>query len=229
MSTAATSGLTGVHRNSTQQGVTVSTDVEDLYSHERDQFVAELAHLSQTQWETPSLCQGWSVRDLCCHLLMPYELSTGRFLSGIVRARMNFDRLADRWVTKDCRSGPQLAAALAVTTAAGFAVPGAGPLAPLAHLVIHSEDVRRPLGLPGAVAAPSAVLVLDDITSGKHSVGADKLSGLRFQATDADWSVGAGPEVSGAASTLLSALNGRGASAAALAGAGAETFRARLG
>lgn len=159
--------------------------------------MADLTRLSQPQWEAPSLCQGWSVRDLCSHLLMPYELSTGRFLGGIVKARMNFDRLADRWVTQDDRSGPQLSAALAATTAAGFAVPGAGPLAPLAHLTIHSEDVRRPLGLPGAVAAPSAVLVLDDVTSGKHSVGADRLSGLRFVATDADWSLGAGPEVAG--------------------------------
>jgi len=206
----------------------VSTDVEDLYSHERDQFMAELAGLSRTQWESPSLCRGWSIRDLCSHLLMPYELSTRRFLGGIVRARLSFDRLADRWVTRDRRSGPDVAVALAQTTAAGFGVPGAGPLAPLAHLAIHSEDVRRPLGLPGAVAAPSAVLVLDDITSGKHSVGGDRLSGLRFVATDADWSLGAGPEVSGTASTLLSALNARGASAAALTGAGAETFRARL-
>jgi len=207
---------------------TDTTDVEDLYTHERDLLVAELADLSQTQWQTPSLCQGWSVRDLCSHLLMPYELSTARFLGGIVRARMSFDRLADRWITQDQRSGPDIAAALAQTTAAGFAVPGAGPLAPLAHLAIHSEDVRRPLVLPGAVAAPSAVLVLDDVTSGKHSIGAEKLNGLRFVATDADWSLGAGPEVCGTASTLLSALNGRGPSAAALTGAGAETFRARL-
>lgn len=204
----------------------MSAALEDLYSHERDHFVADLTRLSQPQWEAPSLCQGWSVRDLCSHLLMPYELSTGRFLGGIVKARMNFDRLADRWVTQDDRSGPQLSAALAATTAAGFAVPGAGPLAPLAHLTIHSEDVRRPLGLPGAVAAPSAVL--DDVTSGKHSVGADRLSGLRFVATDADWSLGAGPEVAGTASTLLSALNGRDPSAAALTGAGAEIYRARL-
>jgi len=206
----------------------MSTDMEDLYSHERDQFVAELASLSQSQWETPSLCHGWSVRDLCSHLLMPYELGIGHFLGGIVKARMNFNRLADRWVTQDYRSGPELSAALALTTAAGFAVPGAGRLAALAHLTIHSEDVRRPLGLPGAVAAPSAVLVLTDITSGKHSVGADRLRGLRFTATDADWSLGAGPEVSGTASALLSALNGRYPSAAALTGAGAKTFRARL-
>jgi uncharacterized protein (TIGR03083 family) len=214
--------------NTTTQRATVSTDVEALYRHERDQFVAELANLSQTQWETPSLCQGWSVRDLCCHLLMPYELGTARFLGSIVKARLSFDRLADQWVTRDRRSGPDLAAALSVTTAASFAVPGAGPLAALAHLSIHSEDVRCPLGLPGAVAAPSAGLVLDDVTSGKHSVGADRLSGLRFVATDADWSLGAGPEVSGTASTLLSALHGRRESAAVLTGAGADAFRARV-
>lgn len=206
----------------------MSTDVDALYRRERDGLVAELTQLSQSQWGSPSLCQGWTIRDLCSHLLMPFELSIGRFLGGMLRARMSFDRLADQWVAEDHRSGPRLTAALEETTAAGFAVPGAGPLAPLAHLSIHSEDVRRPLHLPGAVAAPTAELVLDDVTSGKHSVSADLLRGLRFAATDADWSSGAGPEVRGTASTLLSALNGRRACAAALSGPGADAFRARL-
>ena len=71
-------------------------------------------------------------------------------------------------------------------------------------------------------------MVLNDLTSGKHSVGDVLLHGLRFQATDADWSRGEGPEVSGDVATLLSALNRRRAVAEDLAGAGANEFRSRL-
>ena len=165
---------------------------------------------------------------MCAHLLMPYELGLGSFFVGLVRARFKFDRLADRWAKTDQRTGADLTRAIAETTAAGFAVPGAGELAPLAHLAIHSGDARRPLGLAGRISPEAGSMVLNDLTSGKHSVGDELLSGLRFQATDADWSRGEGPEVRGDVATLLSALNGRRAAAEDLTGAGAVEFRSRL-
>ena len=205
-----------------------TTNVEALYAAERDRFTQELAGLDDAAWQAPSLCEGWTVRDVCAHLLMPYELGLGSFLVGLVRARFNFDKLADRWARTDQRTGAELTRSLAKTTAAGFAVPGAGELAPLAHLAIHAGDARRPLGLAGRISPEAGSRVLNDLTSGKHSVGDDLLIGLRFQATDADWSLGEGPEVSGDVATLLSALNGRGAAADDLTGAGADEFRSRL-
>lgn len=208
-------------------GVT-PTDVEALYTAERDRFAEELAGLDDVAWQTPSLCEGWTVRDLCAHLLMPYELRFASFLVGLVRARFDFDKLADRWARTDRRTGAELTRSIAKTTAPGFAVPGAGALAPLAHLAIHAEDARRPLGLAGGVSPEAGSRVLNDLTSGKHSVGDDLLRGLRFQATDADWSWGKGPEVTGGVATLLSALNGRRAAAEDLTGSGADEFRSRV-
>lgn len=205
-----------------------TTDVEALYAAERDRFAEELVGLADAAWQTPSLCEGWTVRDLCAHLLMPYELGFGTFLVGLLRARFNFDKLADRWATADRRSGAELTRSIAHTTAAGFAVPGAGDLAPLAHLTIHAGDVRRPLGLPGRVSPEAGALVLEDLTSGKHSVGDDLLGGLCFRATDAAWSRGEGAEVRGDVAALLSALNGRDAAADDLTGPGASDFRSRL-
>ncbi|TFD90734.1 maleylpyruvate isomerase family mycothiol-dependent enzyme [Cryobacterium psychrotolerans] len=210
------------------QLVVTTTDVEALYTAERDRFAEDLAGLDDAAWQTPSLCRGWTVRDLCAHLLMPYELGFGSFIVGLAQARFNFDKLADRWARTDRRTGAELTRSIAKTSAAGFAVPGAGELAPLAHLAIHSGDARRPLGLAGRISPEAGWMVLNDLTSGKHSVGDDLLRGLRFQATDADWSRGEGPEVSGDVATLLSALNRRRAAAEDLAGAGADEFRSRL-
>lgn len=203
-------------------------DVEALYTAERDRFAEELAGLNDAAWQTPSLCEGWTVRDVCAHLLMPYELGLGSFFVGLVRARFNFDKLADRWARTDQRTGAELARSIAKTTAAGFAVPGAGELAPLAHLAIHAGDARRPLGIAGRISPEAGSMVLKDLTSGKHSVGDELLRGLRFQADDADWSRGDGPEVSGDVATLLSALSGRRAAAEDLTGTGADEFRSRL-
>jgi uncharacterized protein (TIGR03083 family) len=207
----------------------VVSDIEQLYTEERDRLVAELRGLSSDQWATGSLCAGWSVRDLIAHLLMPYELSVPGLLRRIVPARFSFDRLADRWARADTRTGPQLAAALGATTAAGFAVPGAGELAPLSHLVIHAQDVRQPLDLPARTGNGAAARVLDDITRSKHSVGEGVLGGLRFVATDTDWALGSsGPTVEGPSAVLISALNGRVSSAAILKGDGVAELRNRL-
>lgn len=209
-------------------GATVST-MEQLYTEERDRLVAELRGLDDEQWATPSLCTGWSVRDLTAHLLMPYELTAAGLLRRIVPARFSFDRLADRWAQTDPRGGPELADALAATTAAGFSVPGAGELAPLAHLVTHAHDIRGPLGLPAVCGTEAATRVLDDITQGKHSVGPKILDGLRLVAPDAGWTRGeTGLVVSGSSSVLISALMGRDASVVALDGDGVEELRSRL-
>lgn len=210
-------------------GGTVSSTVEQLYTNERDRLVAELRGLNDEQWATPSLCTGWSVRDLTAHLLMPYELTVAGLLRRIVPARFSFDRLADRWARTDSRTGPQLTAALAATTASGFSVPGAGELAPLSHLVIHAHDIRGPLGLPPVCGAEAATRVLDDITQGKHSVDPEILGALQLVAPDAGWARGdTGPSVSGPSSILANALMGRDASVAALDGDGVNELRSRL-
>ena len=43
----------------------------------------------------PTLCGGWSVKDLVVHLLMPYELSVPRFLGRLAAAGFRFDTMAE--------------------------------------------------------------------------------------------------------------------------------------
>lgn len=209
----------------------MADDITTAYATERDQLVAQLRTLTEPQWATPSLCDGWTVRDVTAHILMPYELRIPRFLAGILRARFGFDRLADRWALADTRTGPQLVDAVAATTADGFNVPGAGENAPLSHLFLHAQDMREPLGLAWTASAASAASgrrVLDDLTQGKHAIDSATTHGLRLEAPDIDWTSGSGAVVTGPAAVLASALMGRIASAGQLKGDGAETLRARL-
>jgi hypothetical protein len=57
--------------------------------------------------------------------------------------------------------------------------------------------------------------------------GKNRSSGLTLRATDADWSAGSGPVVSGPALSLVLAITGRPAALADLSGDGLAALRAR--
>ena len=84
----------------------------------------------------------------------------------------------------------------------------------LDDLFIHAQDIRRPLSLRCPSGSPScdpAVLVaLAQKVSTDPVLGApSRIKGLRLTATDVDWSVGDGEEVTGAAEALILAMSGR--------------------
>lgn len=166
------------------------TSIPDLVSEERNRLIATLTGLTEQQWPMPSLCAGWTVRDVTAHLLMPYEFSVPAFLGKMVGACFSFDRLADRWARRDRRSGQELIAALAATDGAKFNVPGAGEAAPFSHILAHSEDIRHPLGIPSESNLESSNIVLTQLARFANS---DLVDGVRFQSTDTDWISGHGP------------------------------------
>lgn len=46
-----------------------SIDVVDLFPEEREALLNLLATLTPSEWETPTVCAGWSVKDIALHLL----------------------------------------------------------------------------------------------------------------------------------------------------------------
>ena len=206
------------------------TEIDALVDVERRALLAVLEQLDDAQWQTPSLCAGWSVRDLVVHLLMPYELSLPRFLGGLAAAGFRFDAMADRWARRDARSQREVLDALRATAAGRFRIPGAPPEAPLSHLVVHLEDVYRPLGVPDRCSTRSAEIVLDQLTGPRfrRSLPPGLLDGLALSATDADWDLGAGAPVLGSASALITTLAGRSTALDELSGAGAARIRERV-
>lgn len=205
-------------------------EIDTLLQAERDRLVTVLAELDRAGWETPSLCAGWRVRDVAVHLLMPYELSVPRFLVKMAAAHFRFDTLADRWATRDTRSNAHVLDALRATGHGRFRIPGAPPEAPLSHLVIHAQDVYRPLDIDPATDPHAATIVLDQLTSprARRSLTPGLLDGLTLTASDTDWRLGTGPEVVGTAAALITTIAGRRAAVHELTGSGAAQIRERL-
>ncbi|MGY1813958.1 maleylpyruvate isomerase family mycothiol-dependent enzyme [Blastococcus sp. SYSU D00820] len=205
-------------------------DLDTRVAAERTALLAVLDGLGEREWRTPSLCAGWSVRDLVVHLLMPYELTGPRFLALMLRARFDFDRAADRWARADRRSPEEVVAGLRATEGRRFAVPGAPPEGELSHLVIHAQDVYRPLEVPSPTDPESARIVLGQLTGprARRALPTGVLDGRTFVATDTDWRHGEGPEVTGPAAALVSVISGRTAALADLGGDGLAALRTQL-
>lgn len=98
--------------------------------------------------EAPTLCEGWDAHDLAVHVWIrendPLAVS-GAFikpLAGVTEARS--DAVRSRWtfaeLVERIRRGPGLASV--------FAIPGLDELANTGEFFVHTEDVRRPAGLP---------------------------------------------------------------------------------
>jgi uncharacterized protein (TIGR03083 family) len=105
----------------------------------------------------------------------------------------------------------------------------------LVEVLVHGQDIRRPLGLQRQIPAerlqvllPRAVSAASYVPGFGFTGGRWRARGLRLSATDLDWTWGSGPDVSGAAEPILLAVLGRPAALADLSGAGVATLARRM-
>ena len=192
------------------------------------------ATLTAEQWRTPSLCAGWTVREVAAHLLEPLETEVGtlKLLISLVRYRGSLNRMVDDTTRKvAARPTDELVTGLRERASTRLTPPVIGPLGPMTDTCIHLRDAARPLGLD--VCPPPARWrpALDFLVSKPASRGfipRDRLTGLRFIATDQDWRHGDGPEIVGSSEAIAMAVSGRPAALDDLAGPGLDILRRRI-
>ncbi len=196
---------------------------------ERQALLADLSGLSAEQWESASLCSEWSVREVFGHMTATARMTPGRFASGFARSGFQFPKMAARDVAAETSGTPgqQLTEFRALAPAT---TSPPGPIdAMLGEAVVHSADIRRPLGIPRDHPLDAVTRAADFYAGSNLLIGSKKrIEGLTLRADDADWSHGSGPEVTGPAMSLLLAMTGRGAALGDLSGAGLPTLRSRF-
>ena len=132
-------------------------DLYPLVVDERRRLAARLDTLTDEQWATPSLCAGWTVRDVAAHLVFPATTSKLRMIVPFAKSGFNIDKMTMQTVRADTRTGPELSAVLRKNAAHRFTPPGFGFEAPLTDVVAHGRDIGRPLGLPADIEPQTAV------------------------------------------------------------------------
>jgi uncharacterized protein (TIGR03083 family) len=170
-----------------------------------------LDRLPASGWDTPSLCEGWRVREVVAHLTMPARYDEESFMAELRADGFDFTKLSNRIASRDATLPPdELVANLRSDVLQRWTPPGGGYHGALNHVVIHGLDITVPLGQPRTASDDAVRVVLDDLTAGGgHAHFGVAIEGRTLRATDLDWSHGSGPELSGAAEDLALAVCGR--------------------
>jgi uncharacterized protein (TIGR03083 family) len=178
---------------------------------ERTDLADLLATLGPQQWDAPTLCDGWRVREVLAHLTMPFRTSAARFALDLAKAGGNFNRMADRVARRDTArmTNGELLACLRDNVGFEWKPPGGGLAGALSHDVIHGLDITVGLGLDRRVPLDRLALVFEGMTPKSVAYFGTDLSGVRLEATDLDWSHGSGAPVHGLAQHLLLVICGR--------------------
>lgn len=203
-------------------------DTWQLIETERTRAADSLAALDGTEWDAPSLCDGWRNRDALAHMVATAELSTGGFLGGMVRNGFNFNRMVAGDIKRVGAAEPgQLIRRLRASAPSHNHPPG--PAASmLMEVVVHGEDIAFALGRTIDHSPEGLVAAADFAKSAQPLVGCRKrIAGLSLHATDVGWSTGIGPEVRGPLVPLLLAMSGRKSVLDSLTGDGVAILRER--
>ena len=188
---------------------------------ERGALAADLTSLTDEQWSTPSLCVGWTVRDVLAHMTATAKMTAPKFLGRFARSGFRFHDMSASEVARETAGPPADTLAEFRSQLTATASPPGPVDAMLGEVLVHSEDIRRPLGI-AHVYPPDAVARAAKFYQGSNLlIGAKtRIAGLKLKATDADWSIGEGPEVTGPGISLLLAMTGRKAALDDLSGEG---------
>jgi uncharacterized protein (TIGR03083 family) len=203
-------------------------DIWPTIHAERKALAADLATLSAGDWGRPSLCEGWSVRDVLAHMTSAASMTPPVFVATLLASGFSFDKVQEKGIAAHRGGSPAdtLTAFEAVLTSVKHPP---GPSATwLGETIVHSEDIRRALGITHAYPAEAVVQVADFFQGSNLLIGSKRrIEGLALRATDAQWSHGTGPEVSGPILSLVMAMTGRTSVVGDLSGEGVATLRSR--
>jgi uncharacterized protein (TIGR03083 family) len=188
----------------------MQTGVRAEIAAQRAELAEMLAGLAPEQWDAPTLCAGWRVREVVAHVTYPFRASLPRFLMDFARAGADFDRMADRVARRDAAaSSARLLAAVRDNVEHPWSPPGGGPVGALSHDVIHGLDVTLALFPERTVPAGRMSVVLGGMTPRSIGYFGTDLSGVRLVATDLEWTFGDGEPLHGRAQDLLMVVCGR--------------------
>lgn len=170
-----------------------------------------LEGLSEQEWDRPSLCEGWRVRDVAAHVAMVPTITTWDLFSAAPRAGFNPHRMNTVLATRSGSRPPsQILADLRAHAHERRTARVLSTRDSLFDVLVHSQDMAVPLQVDFTVPPEHARLGLQRVWEMGWPFHARKrLAGLTLRATDTAWTVGEGPEVSGPAIALLLLLTGR--------------------
>jgi uncharacterized protein (TIGR03083 family) len=195
---------------------------------ERAALADELAGIGQHQWHQPSLCGRWSIEEVVAHLTAVASIGRLRWIASVVGARFDFDQHNDRRLVECRGANPAETLERFRGVIDSTVAPTRHTAALLGEVIVHGQDIRRPLGLVRTPAVDTVTTVARFYASRNFTVPSrSAIAGVRLQATDGPFASGSGPLVRGTTLALTMAMAGRGDYYDDLTGPGLPIIRAR--
>jgi uncharacterized protein (TIGR03083 family) len=191
-----------------------------------------LDDLSEDEWRQPSLCAGWTVRDVAAHLtLQQLRLRDG--FGIMLRWRGTMNRTIQNEARRRAAALPveRIIAEIRGMVGSRRRNVGVTYKETLCDILVHSQDIAIPLGRTLPMSAQAAALSASRVLSMRWPPpppSARTVARFRLTATDIAWSAGDGPEVRGPIAALLLVSCGRTVAMPQLSGDGVAELGTRL-
>src|SRR3712207_4266531 len=101
--------------------------------------------LTPAEWQTPSLCEAWTVGDVAVHLTQAHMGAWDATVAA-VRAGGSFNRMIrDSALRASGLPRPECARRLRAMVGSRKTAPFISPIEPLTDVLVHGQDMTRPL------------------------------------------------------------------------------------
>jgi uncharacterized protein (TIGR03083 family) len=190
-------------------------DSDTLWRHvdeQRTTLADLLDGLDDSQWRTPSLCEGWTVRDVAAHLAMA-QSRLRDVLVPVATSVFSMDRMIRRTATSSTLGHREITATLRSFVGSRRRAPFVQETEPLLDLLVHGQDICLPLGIDRPMPLDAARVAADRIVALNRLPFVRlrrPLTGVRLEADDTAWATGHGDLVGGPMRALVMVVAGRG-------------------
>jgi uncharacterized protein (TIGR03083 family) len=193
--------------------MSVALDADErwqIVDHERTSLADLLEGLSPEEWETPTRCGDWRVRDVAAHLTVAARFTHRAVLGEFFRARGSFDRMIHDSAVREAELPvAEIVANLRSIVGSRRLAPGTSPREPLLDILVHGQDIALALGRRRGMPPAAARDAADRVWTMRVPPRPWPLPKARLVATDIDWTRGEGREIREPIGTLLLMLTGR--------------------
>lgn len=188
----------------------MSTSIWPTVHAERRALAADLDDLDVERWETPSLCDGWTVRDVLAHMTATAKIAGPSFPLKLAGAGLSLKRMQARDLERERGSSPGDTLDRFRGAVTSTKHPPAPMVTWLGEALVHAEDIRRPLGIAHTYPSDALIQVADSYKRSNLVMGSKRrIDGVTLRATDSDWQHGTGPDAAGPMLSLLLVIAGR--------------------
>ncbi|HEY3605878.1 MAG TPA: maleylpyruvate isomerase family mycothiol-dependent enzyme [Pseudonocardiaceae bacterium] len=203
-------------------------DLPEFQQRELAALVDDLSALDPQQWRSTTLCADWDVEEVVAHLGAAATTTRWGWIRSMVAARFDPD-VHNRRRLEEFRGATPHETFERFRHIGPITPPVKSSPAGLGEVIVHAEDIRKPLGLRHAPDAAGLLAVARFFAAKNFAVNSRTMvRGLALRATDADFRAGTGAEVCGPLLSLVMVMAGRGAFLPDLSGAGVAELSRRL-